>query len=155
MKSLALVILFYSMSVVACDEDVLGPNLGPTVGPEFRGLLIEIVSPSTVESDSADIQIRLTNVGTEPFTMTDPQFDVYVLTPQGQLVWNWLDDKVIIGGGDTVIEPGNTYVLDIEWDLQSNDDDDVGSGDYSIFAVFYFPEPPALVSQTHSLVIRD
>jgi len=74
--SLTIALLFIS-SLADCGSNVLGPDLGPTVGPEFMGLRIEIVSPRTIEKNTEVLfQIRLTNTNTEPFLITDPQFDV-------------------------------------------------------------------------------
>ena len=75
----------------ACDDDDLfGPDLGPTVGPEYSGVLLELSFPEQVPAgESVPVRALLTNVGSEPYTIDDPQFDVYLLHGSGSVLWNF------------------------------------------------------------------
>ena len=141
--------------VCACDEgDLFGPDLGPTVGPEHGGVLLELSYPDdTAAGESVPFRITLTNIGSEPYTIEDPQFDVYLLDGSGKVLWNFLYGNVIIGGVPHPIPPGETYVFDISWELNRNESGTVSGGDYLVFSVFYPLFPPALVSETRSITI--
>lgn len=138
----------------ACDDDLFGPDLGPTVGPEHDGVLLELSFPEQVlAGGSVPFRVLLTNVESEPFTIEDPQFDVYLLDGSGDVLWNFLYGNVIIGGVDHTIQPGETYEFEVVWELNRNDGGTVAEGDYLVFSVFYSLLPPALVSETRSITI--
>ena len=139
----------------ACDDDdFFGPDLGPTVGPEHDGVLLELSFPEQVPAgESVSFRVLLTNVGGEPYTIDDPQFDVYLLDGNGGVLWNFLYDKVIIGGVDHTIQPGEKYEFEIVWELNRNEGRTVGAGDYLVFSVFYPLFPPVLVSEIRSITI--
>ena len=138
----------------ACDDDLFGPDLGSTVGPEHDGVLLELSFPEQVPAGgSVPFRVLLTNVGSEPYTIDDPQFDVYLLDGSGSVLWNFLYSNVIIGGVDHTIPPGETYEFEVVWELNRNEGGNVAEGDYLVFSVFYRLLPPAQVSETRSIRI--
>ena len=139
----------------ACDDDDLfGPDLGPTVGPEHDGVLLELSFPEQVPAgESVPFRALLTNVGSEPYMIDDPQFDVYLLDGSGSVLWNFLYGNVLIGGIPHTISPGETYEFEVVWELNRNESGTVGAGDYLVFSVFYPLLPPVLVSETRSITI--
>jgi len=141
--------------VSGCDEgDLFGPDLGPTVGPEHDGVLLELSFPERVlEGESVPFRVLLMNVGSEPYTINDPQFDVYLLDGSGSVLWNFLYGNVIIGGIPHTISPGETYEFEVVWELNRNANGTVAAGDYLVFSVYYPLSPPALVSEIESITI--
>ena len=141
---------------LACDDDSFGPDPGETVGPEFEGLLLEVVGPGTANSsDEVQFEIRLTNLRSTPYIVDNPQFDVYVLTGRGLVLWNWLHQNVFVEW-TLEIQPGERFTFASEWNLRSNRMNDIPSGSYSYFAVYY-PSPPSpnFVSETHAITIVE
>jgi len=124
------------------------------VGPEHNGVLLELSFPEQVPAhESVFFRVLLTNVGSEPYTIEDPQFDVYVLDGSGSVLWNFLYGNVIIGGMPYTISPGEAYEFEVVWELNRNESGTVGAGDYLVLSVFYPLLPPALVSETRSITI--
>lgn len=142
---------------LACDDDSFGPDLGETVGPEFEGLLLEVVGPATANSsEEVRFEIRLTNLRTSPYIAEDPQFDVYVLTGRGLVLWNWLYHNAFVGPWTLEIQPGETFDFSAEWNLRSNRMNDVPSGSYAYFAVYDPSLPsPNFVSETHAIRVAE
>ena len=86
----------------ACDDDDLfGPDLGPTVGPEHSGVLLELSFPEQVPAgESVPFRALLTNIGSEPYTIDDPHGETY----EFEVVWELnRNESGTVGAGDYLV----------------------------------------------------
>jgi hypothetical protein len=138
--------------VANCGNESFGPDLGPTVGPEHDGLLIELSFPVIVSvGEPVTFHVTLTNTGSAPDTLPQPHFDVFVLSNNGKVLWNYLYGAGVIGT-EFVLAPNESFEIDLAWDQRLNQSGSIPPGDYDVLAVF-FDLPPALVTHRESLVI--
>jgi hypothetical protein len=147
-----LLLFMLSIAFAGCEDELFGPDLGPTAGPEHNGLRIEVSFPDSVGvATQVAFHVTLTNTRTTPYTMPQPHFDIFVIDDGGDVVWNYLFGAGVFGD-EVVIAPGEAFEIDLVWNQNRNESGNIAPGKYSVLAAF-FDLPPALVSERESIVI--
>lgn len=140
-----------------------GPELPAAEGAGMREygdtLRFEVDVPQAVVLGAeVPIEVRLTNIGSEPITLTlaEPEaaFDVEVRDEAGEVVWRRLEGQAVARDVQTrVLAPGETLTLRDTWPQRTNAGAPVAEGSYLVMASVAGPQPEPIRTRARLLRI--
>ncbi len=117
--------------------------------PSLQAVTLSI--SATTGTSGLDFDLRITNSGTSPVTLSfasSQAYDIEVTDPLRRPIWTWsygLAFFDVLWG--LSLEPGESKVFDVSWNLTDNDGKRVAPGSYRAKAVITSsPRDPGLTA---------